>query len=231
MDTEWLVIGGIVVVVLAIVFAVQNVRARKRTQALVAVANDLKFEFVGNKWADAAQAQSLKTALFRKGYARNFRNIMTGGSADLGVRLFDYSFVSGSGRESKNIQQTVAVFVKGDLALPDFELSPSGILQKIGGALLKNDIRFEAHPQFSQRYQVRGADEAAIRALFTPPMLAYFESIDPARKWHVEGVDQTVVLYRANKREDPTTLRVFLDDTGTVAGSLIGIVRADNAVR
>ncbi len=220
---EWVPFGAAGVVVIAIVIAISAARARKRTEALTRVAQEVGFSFEGNKWSDPGQSRDLKTTLFRKGNSRSFRNIMTGSSAGLPVTLFDYSFVVSSERSSHTTSQTVAAFSKRELLLPEFELEPAGIMKKIGDALLHKGIRFDSHPDFSHRYLLRGAEEERIRELFTPGLLSYLEGLDAQKKWRLEGTGQTLILYRGGKTVDPDELRPFLEDAGPLAVSFFSL--------
>jgi len=220
------VVAALAVVFLVIYFTISAARARKRSQAITRVAQEIGFSFEGDKWSDPEQGRNLKTALFKKGRALGFKNIMTGSSAELRASLFDYSFQVGAGRESHNYAQTVATFLKRGLVLSEFELEPAGIMQKIGDALVHKNIRFDSHPEFPQRYQLRSPDEEGTRELFTPALLSYLEGLDPKKKWRLEGTGETLILYRAGKRVDPGELRRFFDEAGALAGSFFSLVGA-----
>lgn len=218
---DWVFWVGGTVVVIAIWMAIAAAFARKRTQALSATALQIGFTFEGNKWSDPGQSPQLKTTLFGKGSARTFRNIMTGSSSGLRVSLFDYSYVVGSGRNSHTYAQTVASFIKAGGALPEFEMEPKGILGKIGDALLHKNINFESHPEFSRRYQLRSPEQDRTRALFTPALLSFLESLDPKKNWSLEGLGETLIIYRSGKRTKPEELRTFLEETTTLGGSFL----------
>jgi hypothetical protein len=225
---DWLPFAGGAVVVLAMLLAISAARARKRSEAISRVALEMGFSFEGDKWSDPGRSQDLTTGLFRKGSARTFRNIMTGNSGGLPASIFDYSFVTSDGKTSHTTAQTVATFSKTRLALPEFELAAAGILQKIGDAITHKNIQFDSHPDFSKRYQLRSPDGDRTRELFTPGLLSHLEGLDPQKKWRLEGMGQTLIVYRSGKRVDPTELRPFLDEAGALATSfftLAGIAK------
>lgn len=225
---DWLPFAAGGVVVLAVLLAISAARARKRSEAISRIALEMGFSFEGNKWSNPEQGQNLKTALFQKGSARSFRNIMTGNSAGLPVSLFDYSFVTSDGKNSRTTAQTVAAFLKTGVTLPEFELAPAGIMQKIGDAIVHKNIRFDSHPDFSQRYQLRSPDQGRTRDLFTPGLLSRLESLDPQKKWRLEGMGPTLIVYRAGKRVDPNELWPFLDEAGSLAGSFFSLAGIGN---
>ena len=216
-DTENLVIIGIGIAVVAIVIWISMLRARKRSGETEAVAQTIGMSFEGDKWSDPLRSQDLTTQLFRKGSARRFVNIMTGTSQGMPARLFDYSFVEGSSTQSRTVNQTVAAYDDPAASLPEFAITPGSLFKKLDGLLGPKPIAFDTNPEFSRRYRLTGSDEAAIRALFVPDVVAYFEGLDPAGNWTIEGTGHTVLIYRAGKRVAPAELAKFLDDTSSRA--------------
>jgi hypothetical protein len=79
--------------------------------------------------------------------------------------------------------------------LPTFTLTPGGFWQQVGAKLGLQDIDFDADPSFSQAYWLRGRDEPAIRALFTPAVRRFLAAhpgqrvaaSGPYLAWWVEG--------------------------------------------
>jgi hypothetical protein len=71
------------------------------------------------------------------------------------------------------------------------------------------DIDFESHSRFSSSYLLRGPNEAAIRAEFSPNILDYFEN-QPAH-WHVETQLNRMAVFRRG-RVKPDDLHQFLGD-------------------
>ena len=209
------------VFVLVIYFVISNARDRKRSQAVTRVAQEIGFSFEGDKWSDPEQGPDLETALFQKGSVRYFENIMTGSSDELRASLFDYSFLTGGERETHTNTQTVATFSKSGFGLPEFELTP--VNASISNSQ-HTEIRFDSHPEFSQRYQLHGPDELGTREAFTPALLSYLEGLDPKNRWRLEGTGETLILYRAGQRVDPGELRRFFDEAATLAGVFFSVV-------
>jgi hypothetical protein len=219
---EWLVWFGIGVVAVAVVVAINSAMAKKRSRAMAQVAGEIKFSFE-ERSKGPGQAADLKTVLFRTGTGRDFRNVMTGNSAGLRASLFDYSYVTGAGRSARTTAQTVAAFARTGVAMAEFELEPIGMMQRIGEALVHKNIRFDTHPDLSRRYQLRSPDVDRTRELFTMGLLSYIEGLDPEKKWRLEGMGETLIVYRAGKRVAPGELRGFLDEASSMAGSFFGL--------
>jgi hypothetical protein len=221
--SDWLpwAAGGILV--FSIWIAISAARARKQSRAFSASALEMGLAFEGGTWSDPRKAPHLNTTLFTKGSAKTFRNVMTGSSTGLHVSLFDYSYVVSDGRNSRTCAQTVASFSKTGVQLPEFQMGPKGLLQKFDDALFHTNINFDSHADFSRRYQVRSPTQEKTRELFTGSLLSFFESLDPRQEWRLEGLEETLIVYRAGKRVKPENLRVFLDETARLASSFLSL--------
>ncbi len=205
-------------------------KAPKRMRALEAAAINIGFRFDGLDWMDRHSAPQLSTALFHAGYGRRSYNIMTGLSSGLQTSLFDYQFATGGDESSTCHFQTVAAFRKEGFRLPNFEMRPEGVLQKIGDAFTRKDIHFESHPEFSRRYQLRGDPPEEVRQLFSANLLSYLEGLDRKKKWRLEASDQTLIVYRADVTVKPADLPNFLQDTSAIASSFFSLCTPRNPV-
>jgi len=148
---------------------------------------------------------------------------MTGSSAGLRASLFDYSFMVSDGRNSRTFAQTVATFSKSGVLLPEFEMRPEGIMQKLGEMFVHKNITFDSHPGFSRHYQLRSSEEDKTRELFGPDLLAFLEGLDPKKKWRLEGGAETLIVYRMGKRVKPNEFRTFLEETSSLASSFLSL--------
>jgi len=156
----------ITVVVLAVFAIVYSIRQeKKRTEALGVFAGGNGFTFAQK--ADGAEGVGLpQIELFGRGHSKRMTNVMAGEVEGVGVRVLDYRYTTGSGKNSSTHNQTVVAVATGEALLPDFTLARENFFHKIGQAFGYQDIDFDAFPEFSRKYLLRGADEAAIRGLF-----------------------------------------------------------------
>jgi hypothetical protein len=111
----------------------------------------------------------------------------------------------------------VISFQSSNLALPEFELRPENFLHKIGKVFGFDDVNFESHPLFSKAYLLRGANEEAIRDLFTPKLIEFFEANGGIS---LEASKDGLIYYRAGKRIKPTDVRSFMEEGFRVYGIL-----------
>ena len=214
---DWLpFVAGAIVLAIAIA-VIKSILERRRKAALTAIALQMGFNYEGEAWSNPEQAPHLETPIFNKGRSREFSNIMTGSTAGFRTSLFDYRFVVGGGKSSQTYSQTIASFTNPGISMPEFELQPEGIMQKIGDVFVHKDIDFDSHPEFSRRLQLRSPEEGKTRELFTPTLLTFLEGLEPSKKWRLEGVKKTLLIYRSKKRVKPEEFRAFLEETSAIA--------------
>ena len=207
-----------VVLFLAALFLILRRGQKKRIEALRVACDSLGFAFEEKGDPEAVKSRA-DLPLFGHGHTRRVTNVMTGRVGGQEVKLFDYQYTTGGGKESHTSRQTVAFFPGGGQHLPDFVLAPENVLHKIGQAFGYQDIDFDSNPAFSSRYLLRGRDDYAIRSAFSPDTLSFFEQHEG---WHVEVQGGTVGVYRGGKRCAPENVAMFLEDTRAVLRALTG---------
>ena len=213
--------SGEVLIVLAMValfggiwyFAVQM--ERKRSEAMLATCQAMGFAFEEKGDVDSLRALG-DLPVFNHGHSKRARNVMSGRTADQEVKLLDYQYTTGSGKNSHTHSQTVALFPGAGQGLPDLSLSPENFLHKIGEVFGYQDIDFDSSPEFSAVYLLRGPDEQAIRTAFTPDIQGFFAQ-QPG--WHVEVRGGSVGIYRSSKRCKP-------EEAPALLAEALGVLRA-----
>jgi hypothetical protein len=201
-------LGGFLALMAVIITA--SIRAaKKRTREMAAAAQQIGFRFVGNTWSGPALSSQHKTALLQRISGKR-TDAMTGTSGGLQASLFDYTYRVGK----STVTQTLAAFTQ-DLPLPPFAMRPENIFDRIGDAILHNDIDFDSNPEFSKRYLLKSPDEAGTRRLFTPSVLTYLEQLQT--NWHIEGTGPTLMVYHGGSRVSPSDVPAFLEETSRIA--------------
>jgi hypothetical protein len=189
---------------------------RQRTEALAAVCQGLGLTFEPEGDLDAMRGQG-DLPLYDHGHSKKLKNVMSGQVRDRDLRIFDYQYTTGSGKNSHTWMQTVALFPRAGAGLPDLLLAPENLFHKIGQVFGYQDIDFDSSPDFSSHYLLRGPDEMAIRSAFSADALSFFGQ---QQGWHVEVRDHTVGIYRAGKRCKPEDVATFLADAQGVLRAL-----------
>ena len=185
---------------------------RKRTEALAAACQGMGLTFEPEGDLASLQAQG-DLPLYNHGHSKKLKNVMSGQIRDRDVRIFDYQYTTGGGKNSHTWMQTVALFPRAGERLPEFLLAPENIFHKIGQVFGYQDIDFDTSPDFSAHYLLRGPDEMAIRSAFSADALAFFGQ---RQGWHVEVKDHTVGIYRVGTRCKPEDLPTFVAEAHDV---------------
>ena len=134
--------------------------------------------------------------------------------ADGITTLMDYSFWKGSGKHRHVIRQTLALISDKRYELPSFVLAPENFFSRFKENFGAQDIDFEAFPNFSQMFNLRGDDEAAVRALFTPAIIRELERHPGIT---LEGRAGNLLIFRFKKRVKPENFPRFLEEAQQLA--------------
>lgn len=221
-DSDILAIYGIATVFVVMVIVVYR-RIRRRAE-LPQVAQAMGFSI--DQHPEAVKATALVSlALFqRAGFV--IGNVLRGGIDKTDVLLFFYGLdvnteaiddllTLAGGPDTPYV---VACFHVSEHSLPDFELIPEGLLDKVRTAFGYQDIDFNTDRTFSRHYLLRGADEPAIRALFHPGILRFLAD---RPWWSIESHHGWLAVYTPYKVR-PRELPRFLD-RATKVFSLLSI--------
>ncbi len=166
---------------------------------------------------DPSQAPWLQTSLFQ-GNREQYKNIMTGSYAGLSASLFDYSWRNGKNNQT----QTVAAF-SHDLRLPKFQVVPNNpVLRAVMKLTHKGQtIDFDSNPDFSRNCMLVASpeDEASLRQLFTPALLAFLGNLPRTDMLQIEG-GASAVVYPA-RDSGAFDLQGFQAKTSTIARTFL----------
>lgn len=179
----------------------------KRREALGQVATELRWSFAPDG-DDTLRTSMGNFRLFAHGRSKRFRNLMRGSGDNAGVALFDYAYTVGGGKERHTHRQTVLSLNVGGRPLPHFCLRPEHAWDKVEAFFGHKDIAFDAHPDFSKAYSLRGDDEYQIRNFFSEKLIAFIEREHGIT---MEGDGSTLILYRHWKLLKPGEIRPFIE--------------------
>ncbi len=203
----FIVIFSLVVAGVIAAAVYQKKRERERTEHLRAVANLLGWQFGQEAPFDWIPNMD-KFTLFNQGHSRSVKNIMFGHANGTKAALFDYVYVTGSGKHRATHYQSVVYFEPRSLNIPFFSLRPEHFLHKVITALGYQDIDFGNRPTFSGQFLLRGPEEQAIRNTFSNELLAFFETNEGAC---TDGGGNQLFIFRQGHRTPPQEAQAFID--------------------
>src|ERR1700730_14925960 len=149
-------------------------KGKERTRQLQLTASQLGWSFAAN--APLNMIPGLESfALFNQGQGKQISNFMYGEASGTKAAVFDYAYVTGSGKNRQTHQQSVVYLEPDHLSLPYFSLRPEGLLYKIFTAFGYQDIDFGQRPVFSKQYILRGQESLNARQTFNDGLLCFYE--------------------------------------------------------
>lgn len=195
------------VVFVAVVAGLTAYAARRRSEKVGAAATAFGYSF-RRLPTEADQALITGSTLATAGRNRVVSDIIeVVRTEELQMTLFDYSYTIGSGKSRREIYQTITRMQSPLIQLPSFILFQETILSKLGKLFGGTDINFPDAPAFSSKYVLRGADETAIRALFSPTVMQFLEQQEHLT---IEVAGDLMFTYRAYHRPKPEQLESFI---------------------
>jgi hypothetical protein len=199
---------SVVVVIVVLLFARKARKLeRERILGLKSLATLLGWQF-----AEEAPLNYLPNlnnfVLFRQGHNKQIKNMMYGETNGVKAALFDYIYVTGSGKSRHTHYQSVAYFEPSHLNLPFFSLRPENALHKLIAMFGYQDIDFGNHPTFSSKYLLRGTDEQSIRNIFDDALLAFYET-NPGLS--TDGGGNQLFIFRQGYKAPPHEAQSFIN--------------------
>ena len=195
------------------VFILSRHFERKRREDLRLFAERRGFSFIAHPTPiEIRNAEGFE--LLSRGYNRSYMNLVRGRIGGFDLALFDFHYVTGSGRHRNNRKLTVVMFLNPRLALPHFQLRPENVLDKFLGKIGFEDIDFDSHPHFSESYALRGKDKEQIKSLFNERLLSYFSV---HKGLEAEGTGDTLIFFKSSKLLGSEELDRFLAESYSAA--------------
>lgn len=211
-----LIIAGMIAIVIAIV-AISYWMDKKRREALQQTATELGLDFFPDG-SETLQAELSAFKLFNSGRAKKLTKLIKGESDEVQISIFDYQYTTGSGKNSHTHSQTVAAMQSPTLRICEFSMRPENMLDRLGSMIGMDDIDFDSHPNFSKWFLLKGANESAVRQLFKPAVLSYFEG---KKGISVEGQSAQIIIFRPGKKTKPNEVKNFLAEAYEVYGIFV----------
>ena len=222
--TIFIIAGGVIgLVVFAIVMAIRQ--EKKRAEALRLFAQDNGFSYE-DKAGGPGEVGLPEIELFNRGHSKRMTHVMAGEVEGSDLRVLEYRYTTGSGKNSSTSHQTVVAIATGGVSggggvmLPDFTLARENFFHKIGQAFGYQDIDFDMFPEFSKKYLLRGSDEEAVRALFNGRVIdAYMNNVGV----NVESRGGWLFVFAQGKRLKPEDIQPRIECAFGLLFELTGV--------
>lgn len=189
------------ILIFGLLIVLSLVQARKRREAWQQAARKMKFQFLE---ADNAEDRFGLFKIFNLGRNRTSYNVLVGKNDSDEVRMFDYSYRTGSGKNSHTYTQTLCIIKSSDLSLPHFFIRrENAIFDFLGKLFGGQDINFDEDPTFSKTFVLQGESETAVRQLFDSRIRRLFLQFG-GQNMQVEARGDTI-LFNPGELIDPVS--------------------------
>ena len=203
---EPLIIVGVVAIIVVVV-VIGYIAARKRREAMAAVAGRLGLRFQPRKNRGLARQYRFLDKL-RQGSNRYAFNILSGSYQGHDVMLFDYHYQTGSGKDTHHHYFSFFI-MQLPMPFPELVIDKEGFFSKIAQAFGYDDIDFESH-EFSRKFCVRSADKKFAYDVCNGRMIEYLLS-NSDLSIEIEGDSLAISFSRrlAPEQIEPNLNRLF----------------------
>lgn len=194
---------------------------RKDRERAVSLEREMKhLEFSFHADSDESAGKLLAPhPLGKCGSPKGATKVGRGKYRDHHVVIFEYTYVIHTGNSSHPVTQTVAI-LNNEHNFPDLDMGSESFFDRFKEYFGAQDIDFSSHPDFSNKYRLRGEQEQTIRDLFRSRVREYFEQIDTIQL-DIKG-DQ-ILIYRPGKFcKSGEELEPFLQQTVEIKEVLSG---------
>ena len=202
------VIAGGTAVLGGSIWLVARTIEKRRREALEQYALVRGYRFERGRPGGEQQLEG-EMELFKTGHSRKWGYTLVGRVNSRACTAFEYRYVTGSGKNSNTHRCAVMLWEADGAGLPASTLTPEGFLDRVGQLFGMQDFDFAEDPEFSSAYRLRGPDEAAVRALFTPNRRAGLSAVKGQR---VSGSGRYLVWWRSGRLPGTDHLDQFLAD-------------------
>ena len=154
--------------------------------------------------------------IFTHGHRRRWGATIAGQVGGRAFTAFEYTYVTGGGKNSNRHRFTAMLWESPDAQLPRFSLVPEGFFRRVAQRFGAQDFDFDEDAEFSRAYQLQGDDERAVRALFTPARRAFLMAESPdgrrAPGHHLAGDGSRLLWWRDGRLPSADALDLLIAD-------------------
>lgn len=210
MDEDVLKIVVFVAIGIAILLLSMHQKA-KRARSIKEFGIEYGFSFEHTPGPFHSKFRNFK--LFDSGRSQSCTNLLSGIKDNLKVYVFDFSYVTGSGKNRTHYMQTVCTVCDTRLIkIPHFFLRRErSFIDFFGKMFGGQDINFPEDKEFSDSFVLQGYNEADTRQLFDSKIRKEFLRFKHS-DYRIEGDAQTIVVHK-DLRLDVEQIRNLIQDT------------------
>lgn len=198
----------IFIALFASIFAIAILSEIRRGKALRTLSAQLRMNYTKKPGAQLLGKHAFFN-LFNQGRSRVAVNLMERSDGGLQIAFFEYRYVTGSGKHSSTHRQSVVSVSGPNTCVPNFMMEPENFLHRIADKFTGKDIDFEAYPEFSKMFQLKGGNEHEIRQLFSKELIQH---LGGCKGLSIESYENRIIFYKSNRRCSIRQIEAFIRD-------------------
>ncbi len=187
---------------------------RKRREGMARLGMETGFAFCEKPDSELANELASIQLSAQFGSTARFSNVLRGSRSGCDVAIADRTVGTG-----KNQSTSTMFAFKLSSPLPGFTLCHENVFWRVADKVGYTDIDFENAPEFSRRFFLHGADQAAIRAIFTPDVIQAFEQLSLEPNLHAASSGNWLAFYRPGRTVAVEQISATLQQTELIANA------------
>jgi hypothetical protein len=208
---DWLPIALVILVggcVLA-AFLISSHLENKRRERVIGLAKELGLEL---NWIlpDEDRAIFHQFQLVQKGRNQKTNLSLVADDGSTRINLFDYSFVTGSGKNQQTHHWVISLCRDESLQAPAMQLKPATFFSRIGTLIGFQDIDIPDAPEFSNAFVIQGKDVEGIRKFLDSSRR---DALLKHPKQTCALLNQHLLIVRERKKLDAPNIKPLLSES------------------
>jgi cbb3-type cytochrome oxidase subunit 3 len=186
----------LICIVIYIVYRASEKKKQERTESMFQLAQDLEFSFQDKEHntGDFVNKYSYFSML-QKGREKKSYNILVRQDEEYTTTLFDYSYLTGRGKNKKRHTTTNIIIKHSNESIPHFFMRHEiAFIDFLGKMIGGQDINFDDDKEFSKSFVLQSEDEEAARAYFEDPNIRALFLCFQNRPLHIEAKANHIIF-------------------------------------
>jgi hypothetical protein len=142
-----------------------------------------------------------------KGRVNYTYNLITGNFGQIPFEYCEMQYDADLETQSATAELGMMMF-RPAIKPPAFTLEQEGFMDKLAELGGYNDIDFDAYPDFSSKFLLKGENEAAVRQFFGDEMIHLLEKDS---QYHIESDGEIIIIYRFDRKIDINKIKQLFD--------------------
>lgn len=203
-----------------VIWLVASHREKKRRERVIQLAKELDLEL---NWVLPDQEQGVfgQFQVVQQGRNRTTNLCLVADDGETRIALFDYSFITGAGKNQQRHHWVVSLCRMDALDAPAMQLKPTTFLSRIGSLIGFQDINIPEAPELSNAFVIQGEDPEAIRQFLNATRRDAFLR-NPKQTYALKN--RHLLIVREKKKLDAPNIKSYLGESLTLI-QLLCVVR------